>query len=94
MDPIMLRGMKRALGMKNKLGFINGSIPTPDLEDLNCNAWECCSHLVQSWLINSVSDSIAQSIVFDDTTFEVRQDLHEFFIHSKLLCIKCLLNEF
>jgi hypothetical protein len=65
------RSIQRALGTKNKLGFINGSIPIHDLQDLNRNAWERCNHLVQSWLINSVSDSIAQTIVFYDTAFEV-----------------------
>jgi len=34
---------------------------------------------VQSWLIASVSDSIAQTVVFHDTTFDVWQDLKERF---------------
>jgi hypothetical protein len=29
------RSMRRALGAKNKLSFIDGSLPTPDLHDLN-----------------------------------------------------------
>lgn len=73
------RSMKRSLGTKNKLGFINGSIEQPDLDDLNRSAWERCNHLVQSWLINSVSDSIAQIVVFYVIAFEVWQDLHESF---------------
>lgn len=56
--------MQRALGAKNKLPFINGTLPVPDIDDLNRNAWEQCNHLVHSWLINLVSDSIAQTIVF------------------------------
>lgn len=32
------RSMQRALGAKNKLVFIDGSIPIPDLEDLNRDA--------------------------------------------------------
>ena len=71
--------MKCALGMKNKLRFIYGSITTPNIQDLNCNAWESYNHLVQSWLINSVSDSIAQTIVLYDTTFDVWHNLHEHF---------------
>jgi hypothetical protein len=71
--------MQCALGTKNRLGFTNGSIQIPDFQDLNRNAWECCNHLVQSWLINSLSDSIAQTIVFYDTAFEVWQDLQEHF---------------
>lgn len=40
------RSMKRSLGTKNKLGFINGSIEQPDLDDLNRSAWERCNLLV------------------------------------------------
>jgi hypothetical protein len=32
------RSTQRALGAKNKLVFINGSVPIPDLEDLNRDA--------------------------------------------------------
>jgi hypothetical protein len=73
------RTVERSLGTKNKLGFINGSIPMPDEDDLNRSAWERCNHLVQSWLINSVSESIAPTIVFCDTALEVWLDLKERF---------------
>jgi hypothetical protein len=73
------RTVERSLGTKNKLGFINGSIPMPDEDDLNHAAWERCNHLVQSWLINSVSESIAPTIVFCDTALEVWLDLKERF---------------
>jgi len=74
------RSMQRALGTKNKLGFVNGNIPVPDSDDLLRPAWERCNHLVQSWIINSVSDSIAQTVVFYDSALEIWQDLHERFI--------------
>lgn len=51
----------------------------PHDDDLNRAVWERCNHLVQSWLINSVSDSIAQTIVFCDTALEVWLDLKERF---------------
>ena len=51
----------------------------PDLDDLNCNAWKRCNHLVHSWLINYVSVSIAQTIVFHDNAFDVWEDLKERF---------------
>jgi hypothetical protein len=73
------RSMQRDLRAKNKLPFINGSLPVPDDDDLNRTAWERCNHLVQSWIISSVSDSIAQTVVFHDTTFDVWQDLKEHF---------------
>lgn len=73
------RTVEGSLGTKNKLGFINGTIPMPDEDDLNRSAWERCNHLVQSWLINSVSESIAPTVVFCDTALEVWLDLKERF---------------
>ena len=73
------RLMQRALGAKNKLVFINGSVPIPDLEDLNCDAWECCNHLIHSWLINFVSPQIAQTLVFYEHAIDVWEELKERF---------------
>jgi len=73
------RSMQCTLGTKNKLGFINGNIPVPDRDDLLRSAWERCNHLVQSWIINSLSESIAQIVVSYDSTLEIWQDLHERF---------------
>lgn len=65
------------------------------LQDLNPNAWERCNHLVQSWIINYVSDSIAYAIVFYDYTFEVWQDLHERFSkidHIRIVMLRSSIN--
>lgn len=51
----------------------------PDEDDLNRHAWERCNHLVHSWIINSVTDLIAQTIVFHDYAFDVWEDLKERF---------------
>ena len=69
------RSMQRALGAKNKLVFINGSIPIPDFDDLNRNARECCNHLIHSWILNSVSPQIAQTIVFHERAIDVWEEL-------------------
>jgi hypothetical protein len=71
--------MQRALGAKNKLRFIDGSLEIPNLQDLNRPQWERCNHLIHSWLINSVSDQIASTIVFHEYAIDVWRDLHERF---------------
>jgi hypothetical protein len=71
------RSMKRALGAKNKLSFIDGSIDIPAATDPNRHQWERCNYLVFSWILNSVSDSIASTIAFHDHAIEVWHDLHE-----------------
>jgi hypothetical protein len=73
------RSMRRALGAKNKLVFVDGSLPIPDFHDLNRSAWERCNHLIHSWLINSVTELIAQTLVFHENCFDVWQDLQERF---------------
>jgi hypothetical protein len=73
------RSMCRALGAKNKLSFIDGTLPIPDEHDLDRTAWERCNHLIHSWIINSVSDSIAQTLVFHDTAIDAWEDLRERF---------------
>jgi len=59
----------------------------PDDDDLNRATWERCIHLVQSWLINSVSESIAPTVVFCDTALEVWLDLKERFSKIDRICI-------
>jgi len=73
------RSMKRALGVKNKLAFLDGSIPILPADDLNCSAWERCNYMVHSWMLNSVSPQIAQTIVFHDYAIAVWIELQERF---------------
>jgi hypothetical protein len=71
--------MIRALGAKNKLLFVNGQLSIPDFADLNRPAWERCNHLIHSWIINSVTEQIAQTLVFHENCYDVWQDLQERF---------------
>jgi hypothetical protein len=71
--------MCRALGAKNKLAFIVRATSVPDLLDLTRSSWERCNHLVHSWIINFVSESLAQTLVFHDYAIDAREDLHERF---------------
>jgi len=71
--------MKRALGAKKKLAFVDGSIPIPASNDLNSGAWERCNHLIHSWILNSVSPQIAQTIVFHEFAIDIWIELQERF---------------
>lgn len=53
-----------ALIGKNKFKFVDGSISAPDPFHPSYDAWERCNNLVHSWIINYVSHSIAQSIIY------------------------------
>jgi len=53
------RSMEMALIAKNKVGFIDGTIPKPSPTDSSFHAWMCCKTMVLSWILNSVSTEIA-----------------------------------
>ncbi|MCI38479.1 retrovirus-related Pol polyprotein from transposon TNT 1-94, partial [Trifolium medium] len=66
------RSMKRALGAKMKLNFVDGTLPIPEDDfDPAFRAWHHCNQLVSSWILNSVSPSIAQSVVFMENAIDI-----------------------
>jgi hypothetical protein len=72
--------MKRALGAKMKLDFIDGTLLVPaDAFDPSYRAWNRCNQLVSSWILNSVSESIAQSVVFLENAIDIWNELRERF---------------
>src|SRR3954464_326111 len=88
------RSMRRALRGKMKFDFVDGTIPVPtDLFDPLFRAWTRCNMLVHSWIMRSVSDSIAQSIVFMENAIDVCNDLKERFAQGDLIRISELQQE-
>ncbi|MCH84304.1 retrovirus-related pol polyprotein from transposon TNT 1-94 [Trifolium medium] len=81
------RSMRRALGAKNKYDFVDGTILVPDQFDPSYKAWSRCNMLVHSWLMNSVEDSIAQSIVYLDNAIDVWNELKERFSRGDFIRI-------
>jgi hypothetical protein len=76
------RSMDMALVAKNKFGFVDGSLPKPPVGDPNLRSWVRCNNMVLSWLLNSVSREIANSVLFLNTASAVWTDLNERFSHS------------
>ncbi|XP_057460767.1 uncharacterized protein LOC130751228 [Actinidia eriantha] len=74
------RAMLIALSVKNKLGFIDGSIKRPEGNDLCLlNSWMRNNNVVISWILNSVSKEISASIIFSDSAYEIWIDLKDRF---------------
>ena len=77
------RAMMIALSVKNKLGFIDGSIMKPDGTNLSLlNSWIRNNNVVISWILNSVSKEISASIIFSESVAEIWLDLKDRFQQS------------
>jgi hypothetical protein len=88
------RSMRRALGGKLKLEFFDGTIPViADPFDPSYRAWNRCNMLVHSWIMNFVTKSIAQSIVFMENALDVWNDLKEYFSQADLVRISEIQQE-
>ncbi|PWA93097.1 serine carboxypeptidase S28 family protein [Artemisia annua] len=75
------RSMEIGLSTKRKLGFIRGTVPrSPD--PILSEQWETCNNIVISWLMASVSESIAKSIMFIGTAYEIWIQLEKRFALS------------
>ena len=64
--------MSIALSMKNKLGFVDGSIEkllSENSDLLNC--WLRNDNIVIAWLLNSVSKEISATLLYSAYAYEI-----------------------
>ncbi|XP_020209076.1 uncharacterized protein LOC109794017 [Cajanus cajan] len=71
------RMMQRALIAKNKYRFVDGTLPISAVNYPHYFAWERCNNLVHSWIMNSISSLIGESVVFMENAIDVWLDLKE-----------------
>ncbi|XP_073049302.1 uncharacterized protein [Primulina eburnea] len=76
------RAMSMALTAKNKLLFVDGTQLRPASGDLLYAAWIRCNSMVISWILNSVSREIADSLLYMSTAYEIWNDLRDRFHQS------------
>ncbi|KAL3342835.1 hypothetical protein AABB24_026728 [Solanum stoloniferum] len=71
------KGILRSLSLKNKLGFINGESKKPPSNDLEYRQWERCDDMATSWILNSLSRDIADSVEYVNNALELWNDLED-----------------
>ena len=73
------RAFKLALSVKNKSGFINGSLQVPDATEdpQQYQHWIRSNNMVISWILNSVSKDITPTIIGYNTALEICNDLRD-----------------
>ncbi|XP_009629550.1 uncharacterized protein [Nicotiana tomentosiformis] len=65
------------LSVKNKLGFINGECKRPDPHSSTFRQWERCDDMVTSWILNSLSKDIADSVEYANDIVELWIELED-----------------
>lgn len=76
-----------------KYEFVDGTIePIAGDFDPLFRPWNRCNMLVHSWIVNFISPSIAQSIIFMENTCDVWNNLKERFSQSDLVRISELMQ--
>lgn len=61
------RSMEIDLATKRKPGFITGTVVRPEDDLLRADKCDTCNHVVISWILGVVSDSIRKSVLFIDS---------------------------
>lgn len=69
------RSVEVSLIAKNKMSFVNGKCPKPDLALSTYAQWERCNSMVISWLLQSVEKDIAETLLYWNTAAELWEDL-------------------
>jgi hypothetical protein len=69
---------------KSKLGFIDGTttMPSATAKPEDYVAWKKCNDMILSWILNSLTPELADSVIFSTTAQEVWEDLRDRFSHS------------
>ena len=66
--------MKIALGAKNKLNFVDGT-PSPEMDLPRYTTWKKADCMVMLWLLNSISKAIAESIVYENSSKDLWEEI-------------------
>ena len=91
------RAVLRALSVKSKTGFINGAIVKPISTDPNFMQWERCDDMVTSWILNSLSPELRDSLQYVNNARELWAELEERYDQTngcKLYQLQKEINEF
>ncbi|XP_013614041.1 uncharacterized protein LOC106431302 [Brassica napus] len=81
------RSVRMALNVRNKLGFIDGTISKPSHMHRDYGDWSRCNDIVAMWLMKSVSKKIAQSLLFISTAEGIWNNLLSHFKQDDAPCV-------
>nr|XP_017239736.1 PREDICTED: uncharacterized protein LOC108212522 [Daucus carota subsp. sativus] len=71
------RSMIIALSARNKLCFVDGSLPKPLATSSSFKSWSRCNDMVISWILGALSKSIGRSVIYCNSAHEMWKELDE-----------------
>lgn len=71
------QSIKMYLRGRGRLGYLTGSVTTPDVADPSYAKWEAENSLIMAWLINSMEVDIGKTYLFLSTAKEVWETVQE-----------------
>ncbi|XP_070040382.1 uncharacterized protein [Nicotiana tomentosiformis] len=73
------RGILRALSVKNKVGFITGKCKKPEPISATLDQWERYDDMVTSWILNSLSKDLVDSLQYVNDARELWYELEDMY---------------
>ncbi|XP_074355704.1 uncharacterized protein LOC141695350 [Apium graveolens] len=69
--------MTIASSPRNKLGFVDSTLPKLDINSASFKSWSRCNDMVISWILGALSKSIGRSVISTDSAHQIWIELEE-----------------
>ncbi|XP_021598932.1 uncharacterized protein LOC110604958 [Manihot esculenta] len=73
------RTVRIALGVKMKLGFVEGTTSIPSKDTEGYEQWKRCDFMVTSWILNSISKELVDGFIYTASARDLWQEICERF---------------
>ncbi|XP_019051438.1 PREDICTED: uncharacterized protein LOC109113943 [Nelumbo nucifera] len=82
--PMWQRAIINALKAKNKLVFVDGSLPKPVAGAAEFSTWTKCNAMVIVWIFNSLAKEVYNSVAFVNTATEIWKEFQDRFSQGNI----------
>ncbi|KAL0695039.1 hypothetical protein Bca4012_062219 [Brassica carinata] len=79
---IWKRHFLRFLRIKNKTGFVDGTVEIPEPSSSLYRPWEVCDARVKCWMMSSLSENLLVYLAYAETAQKAWEDLRMIFVPS------------
>uniref|UniRef100_A0A803MDK1 Reverse transcriptase Ty1/copia-type domain-containing protein n=1 Tax=Chenopodium quinoa TaxID=63459 RepID=A0A803MDK1_CHEQI len=76
------RTVRMALIARNKLQFVDGSLPSPGVDSPDYQKWLRNDYMVMSWILNSIDKNLVESFMFVNSSHGLWKEISERFGQS------------